>query len=93
MEEKSWNNEILIAPVVHRLEGERWWQGLAEFNKPFVFGICQSPMVQGFGPHAQKKKNVQFWEGAVDSFSLQISLESFIKIKAYFTSSFSPQNF
>ena len=72
MEEKSWNNEILIAPVVHSLGGERWWQELAEFNKPFVFGTRQSPMAHEFGPHAQKR-NVQFWELAVDSFSQQIS--------------------
>lgn len=77
MEEKSWNNEILVTPVVHKLEGERWVRGIDwGFNKSFAFGDL-SITKRDLDPKLRKKKNPQIWEITVDNFSQQIFFRKF----------------
>lgn len=84
MDKKSWNNEILPVPIVHKLGGERWVKGFGwEFNKSFAFETCQSPKAQGFGPQAQKKKYPKFGRLQLAISHNRFSSGSFIKIKAY----------
>lgn len=84
MEEKSWNNEILVAPVVHKLEGERWVRGIDwGFNKSFAFGDL-SITKRDLDPKLRKKKKIpKFGRLQLAIFHNRFSSESFIKVKVY----------
>lgn len=82
MEEKSWNNEVLIAPI-RSWKGKGGW-GLAEgLINSLPLGLVNHQRSKDLDPKPRKKKSPKFGRLQLAIFHNRLFSESLIKIKAY----------